>query len=46
MKKQTCANCHREGHVDSACQVCHNYHADHQLNLGFRQKDSKGATDK
>ena len=46
MKKETCATCHSEGHVDAACQVCHNYHAGHQLNLGFRQKDTKGMTNK
>jgi len=46
MKKQTCAACHREGYVDSACQVCHSYHAGHELKLGFRQKDSKGAPNK
>lgn len=43
IKKETCAACHSEGHVDAACQVCHDYHAGHQLNLGFRQKEAKGA---
>lgn len=38
IKQETCAGCHREGHVDAACQVCHNYHKDHRLNLSFRQK--------
>lgn len=46
MTKETCAACHREGYVDAACQVCHNYHAGHQLNLAFRQKDAKGAATK
>jgi len=46
MKKEACMSCHQAGHVDSACQVCHNYHVGHTLNLGFRQKDSKGAQKK
>lgn len=41
IKKEACVACHREGYVDAACQVCHNYHRDHRLNLGFRQKNSK-----
>ena len=41
IKKETCAGCHRDGHVDAACQVCHNYHQDHRLNLGFRQKSTR-----
>jgi len=43
IKKEACATCHRDGYVDAACQVCHTYHAGHALNLGFRQKDTKGA---
>ena len=38
IRKETCVECHREGQVDSACQVCHAYHMPHRFNLGFRQK--------
>jgi predicted CXXCH cytochrome family protein len=38
IKVEACAACHREGHVNSACQVCHSYHKEHRLNLGFRTK--------
>jgi predicted CXXCH cytochrome family protein len=38
IRKETCVECHREGQVDSACQVCHAYHPPHRFNLGFRQK--------
>lgn len=40
INKQSCVECHREGQVNSACQVCHAYHLPHQFNLGFRQKGS------
>lgn len=43
IKKEACVACHREGSVDAACQVCHNYHRDHKLNLGFRQQGMKEA---
>lgn len=36
--KETCVECHKEGQVNSACQVCHAYHLPHRFNLGFRQK--------
>jgi predicted CXXCH cytochrome family protein len=38
IKTESCVACHREGHVNSACQVCHSYHQEHRLNLGFRTK--------
>jgi predicted CXXCH cytochrome family protein len=38
IRKETCIECHREGQVNSACQVCHAYHLPHRFNLGFRQK--------
>jgi predicted CXXCH cytochrome family protein len=38
IRKETCVECHREGQVNSACQVCHAYHQPHRFNLGFRQK--------
>lgn len=38
IRKETCVECHREGQVNSACQVCHAYHLPHRFNLGFRQK--------
>ena len=38
IRKETCVECHREGQVNSACQVCHAYHLPHKFNLGFRQK--------
>ena len=38
IRKETCVECHREGQVNSACQVCHTYHSPHRFNLGFRQK--------
>ena len=38
IRKETCVECHREGQVNSACQVCHTYHLPHRFNLGFRQK--------
>lgn len=38
IRKETCVECHREGQVNSACQVCHTYHMPHRFNLGFRQK--------
>jgi hypothetical protein len=40
IKTEACAACHREGHVNSACQVCHSYHQGHKLNLGFRTKSA------
>lgn len=43
IRKETCIECHKEGQVNSACQVCHAYHLPHRFNLGFRQK---GATPK
>ncbi len=43
IKKEACVACHREGSVDAACQVCHNYHRDHQLKPGFRQQSIKEA---
>jgi len=46
IKKETCATCHRGGHVDASCQVCHSYHREHQLNLGFRQKSPMGGNTK
>lgn len=46
IKKETCAGCHREGHVDASCQVCHEYHKDHRLNLSFRQKSTREVTSK
>lgn len=42
IRKETCVACHRTGHVAAACQVCHEYHSEHRLNLGFRQKGLKG----
>ena len=38
IRKETCVECHREGQVNSACQVCHTYHMPHKFNLDFRQK--------
>jgi hypothetical protein len=38
IRKEACIECHREGQVNSACQVCHAYHSPHRFNLGFRQK--------
>ncbi len=38
IRKETCIECHKEGQVNSACQVCHAYHLPHRFNLGFRQK--------
>jgi predicted CXXCH cytochrome family protein len=46
IKKETCVGCHREGHVDASCQVCHEYHKDHRLNLSFRQKSTREVTPK
>jgi hypothetical protein len=46
IKTEACVACHREGHVNSACQVCHSYHREHRLNLGFRTKASPKAEDK
>lgn len=40
IRKETCVECHSEGRVNAACQVCHSYHLPHKFNLGFRQKSS------
>lgn len=41
IKVQACVQCHREGQVNAACQVCHAYHLEHSFNLGFRTRGTK-----
>jgi hypothetical protein len=38
IRKEACVECHQEGQVHSACQVCHSYHLPHRFNLGFRKR--------
>ena len=41
IRKEACVECHREGQVDAACQVCHAYHLPHRFNLGFRTRGAQ-----
>ena len=41
IRKEACVECHQEGQVNAACQVCHAYHLPHRFNLGFRTRGAQ-----